>query len=106
MRVLFDQGTPAPLKALLIKHNVATLADLGWSELQNGELLRQAEEAGFEAFVTTDQNLKYQQNLPGRKLAIAVLMAASWPRVKRNGASVVTAIDSLHAGAYIEIRIP
>ncbi|MCC6631110.1 MAG: hypothetical protein IT482_03490 [Gammaproteobacteria bacterium] len=106
MRVLFDQGTPVPLRALLVAHDVTTLSELGWSELQNGELLRQAEEAGFEVFVTTDQNLKYQQNLPGRSLAIAVLMAASWPRLERNSASVIAKIDALSSGDYVEISIP
>jgi hypothetical protein len=106
MRILFDQGTPVPLRILLTKHNVATLYELGWSQLQNGDLLRQAEEAGFDAFVTTDQNLKYQQDLPGRKLAIAVLMATSWPRVERHAAHVVAEIDLLQAGAYVEVGIP
>jgi hypothetical protein len=81
MRVLFDQGTPAPLRTLLIKHNVSTLYELGWSQLQNGEPLNQAEATGFDVFVTTDQNLKYQQNLPDRKLAIAVLLAT--PRLTK-----------------------
>ena len=106
MRILFDQGTPVPLRALLIKHNVTTLYERGWSQLQNGALLRQAEDEGFDAFVTTDQNLKYQQSLPGRKLAIAVLRATSWPRIERHTTYVVTQIDSLQSGAYVEISIP
>jgi hypothetical protein len=61
MRILFDQGTPVPLRALLPGHVVATVYELGWSQLQNGELIRQAELAGYEAFVTTDQSLRYQQ---------------------------------------------
>jgi hypothetical protein len=106
MRVLFDQGTPVPLRALLTRHNVTTAYELGWSELRNGDLLRQAEESGFEVFVTTDQNLQYQQTLPGRKLAIAVLMATSWPRIERHTSEVVAAIDSLQAGSYLEIPVP
>ena len=69
MRVLFDQGTPAPLRGHL-KHDVATVLDLGWSTLSNGEVLGRAEAAGFDVLVTTDQNLKYQQNLPRRRVAI------------------------------------
>ena len=106
MRVLFDQGAPAPLRALLTNHIVATVYELGWSRLTNGDLLRQAEVAGYEIFVTTDQNLRYQQNISDRALAIAVLMATSWPRVKRHAAQVAKQIDSLAAGGFVEIEIP
>lgn len=63
MRVLFDQGTPVPLRQALTGHSVFTAYELGWATLKNGELLRSAEEQGFEIFVTTDANLRYQQNL-------------------------------------------
>jgi len=106
MRVLFDQGTPVPLRALLTNHIVTTVFELGWSRLQNGELLQEAEVAGYEIFVTTDQNLRYQQNVTRRNLAIAVLMAGSWPRVERHKAYVVARIDSLLPGGYVEIPIP
>ena len=106
MRVLFDQGTPVPLRALLTNHIVTTVFELGWSRLQNGELLRQAELAGYEILVTTDQNLRYQQNITGRNLAIAVLMAASWPRVERHAPQVLAQIDALSSGGYVEVLIP
>ncbi len=106
MRVLFDQGTPVPLRASLTNHIVTTVFELGWSRLQNGELLRQAELAGYEIFVTTDQNLRYQQNIAGRNLAIAVLMAASWPRMERHVQQVVAQIDALTSGSYVEILVP
>jgi hypothetical protein len=63
VRVLFDQGTPAPLANHLSAHYVSTAYELGWGDLKNGELLQQAEDGGFEVPVTTDQNLKYQQIL-------------------------------------------
>jgi hypothetical protein len=74
VRVLFDQGTPAPLRHLLVEHAVMTANELGWSTLKNGELLAAAEDEGLDLFVTTDANLKYQQNLvgPGAYLEIAV----------------------------------
>ena len=71
MRVLFDQGTPAPLRHALAPHEVSTAFELGWSNLENGDLLREAE-GRFEVFVTTDQNLQHQQNFGGRQLAILV----------------------------------
>jgi glutathione S-transferase len=106
MRVLFDQGTPVPLRTYLLKHQIVTVHELGWSRLQNGELLRRAEEAGYEALVTTDQNLRYQHSLTGRKLAIAVLMATSWPRIEKHVGQVVAEIDRLVVAAYVEIFVP
>jgi len=106
MRLLFDQGTPQPLKAHLPNHEVATVFELGWGSLSNGELLSRADAAGFAVLVTTDQNLKYQQNLPQRRVAIAVLMKASWPRIERHIGQVRAAIDALVPGAYVEIAIP
>lgn len=106
MHILFDQGTPVPLRALLTKHSVTTVFELGWSQLQNGELLQQAETAGFDALITTDQNLRYQQNLQERRVAIAILMATSWPRIERHAPHVVARIDGLQVGAFAEIAIP
>lgn len=64
MRILFDQGTPAPLREALTQHEVATAYERGWSKLKNGELLDAAERDGFEVFVTTDSRLRYQQEIP------------------------------------------
>ena len=105
MRVLFDQGTPAPLRGALTAHVVATVYEMGWSALSNGDLLDSAE-AQFDAFVTTDQNLRYQQNLAGRRLAIVVLPFASWPKLQSHVASIVSAIDSLKPGDYVEVALP
>ena len=70
MRILFDQGTPVPLRRSLAGHEVVTAYEAGWSTLQNGDLLAAAEGAGIDLVVTTDRNLQYQQNIRGRKLAI------------------------------------
>ncbi len=86
MRVHFDQGTPAPLRKLLPGHEVATAYERGWSTLKNGELLAAAERDGFEVLVTTDSNLKYQQNLASRTIALVVLSTTSWPRISRGRA--------------------
>lgn len=77
MKVLFDQGTPVPLRRHLPLHDVTTVHELAWSTLTNGALISKAEAAGFDCLVTTDQNLKYQQNLAGRTLAIVVLLSTS-----------------------------
>ena len=106
MRVLFDQGTPVPLRKHLAAHQVTTIFELGWNNLKNGELLQKADENGFSVLVTTDQNLRYQQNLTGRKIAIVVLITTSWPRIERVVASVAKAIDSAAPGNYIEVPVP
>jgi hypothetical protein len=70
MLVLFDHGTPAPLRSFLKDHIVKKTKELGWDTLSNGELLRAAEKAAFEVFLTTDKNIRYQQNLADRVIAI------------------------------------
>src|ERR1700674_1305641 len=72
MLVLFDHGTPAPIRSFLEGHLVKRTQDLKWDRLTNGELLGAAEESGFDVFLTTDKNIRYQQDLSGRKLAIIV----------------------------------
>ena len=105
MKVLFDQGTPVPLRRHLREHEVATAAEVGWSQLTNGELLAAATEADFEVLVTTDQNLRYQQNLKDRTIAVVVLMSASWPKIAHHTDRVVDAIKALGTGEYIEVEI-
>ncbi len=106
MRVLFDQGTPVPLRQALLGHNVSTAYELGWATLKNGELLRSAEEAGFEVLVTTDANLKYQQNLAARQIAVVVLSTTSWPRIRVVAKSVSAAVNSVSTGSYVEGVVP
>ena len=104
MQVLFDQGTPVPLRRSLSAHSVVTVFEQGWSTMQNGELLRTAESEGVEVLITTDQDLKYQQNLKGRRIAIVVLMTTSWPRIERQVDQVVEVINSVKPGDYIEVK--
>jgi len=106
VRVLFDQGTPVPLRQSLAQHEVTTAYERGWSRLKNGELLDTAEKEGFEVLVTTDSNLKYQQNLDPRRIAIVVLSTPSWRRIERAVRTVVDAIGRASAGSVTEIEIP
>lgn len=105
MRVLFDQGTPAPLQSTLTGHAVSTAYEMGWSKLSNGDLL-DAAEAQFDAFLTTDQNLGYQQNIAGRRLAILVLPFASWPKLQNHVAAIGMAVAALKPGDYVELVLP
>ncbi len=106
MRVLFDQGVPAPLRRHLAGHLVSTAYEQGWSTLRNGELLAAAELGAFEVFVTTDKSLRYQQNIAGRRLAIVILGTTSWVRIERHTGLILAAIDESVTGAFNEIEIP
>ena len=105
MRVLFDQGTPAPLRHVLVGHSVETAFELGWGTLQNGALIAAAESNGFDVLLTTDKNLKYQQNLSGRRLAIVVLSTTSWPRIRVVAAKVAEAVAGAVPGSYAEVLV-
>jgi hypothetical protein len=106
VRVLFDQGTPVPLRRSLTEHEVTTAYERGWSKLKNGELLDAIERDGFAVLVTTDSNLKYQQNLKSRRIAIVVLSTTSWPRIQHAIVPIVRAIDGASEGTYTEVEIP
>src|SRR3954466_2040484 len=103
MRIVFDQGTPAPLRHELTTHQVSTAYEMGWSKLANGQLL-QAAEAAFDALITTDKNLSYQQNLKGRRLAVLALPTTSWPKIQSHLPEVRAAVDALKPGDFVELQ--
>jgi len=102
VKIPFDQGTPLPLKRNLSKHTVVTAFEKGWSRLTNGDLLAKAEQE-FDLFVTTDQNLKYQQYLKGRKIAILVLPATNWPKIQSHVAEIESAVEAIKPGDYVAL---
>jgi len=106
MLVLFDQGTPVPIRSFLVGHIVETAAQRGWDKLQNGALLQAAEEAGFAVLVTPDKNMRYQQNLAVRKIALVVLGNSQWPELRQYVQRVVAAVDAAQPGSYTEVEIP
>jgi hypothetical protein len=103
MRILFDQGTPAPLRRAMIDHSVSTTYEMGWSQLGNGALLRAAE-AQFDAFVTTDKNRRHQQNAAGLQLAILVLPTTNWSAIRLHEAEILAAIEALCAGDVVDLN--
>lgn len=107
MLILFDHGTPRGLARELPQHQVKTAREMGWDRLTNGDLLRSAEEAGIQLLLTTDQNLRYQQNLSGRAIAIVVLCGTTkWLRVRECVPQILAAIDGCRPGSYVEVSIP
>jgi len=106
MKILFDNGTPKPIAECLTGHTVRHARQIGWHELENGELIEQAEKAGFDLILSTDKNIRYQQNLTKRKIAIVVLTNQQWPVVKLYLDRIAAAVEAATAGAYVEVDIP
>ena len=106
MRVLFDQATPVPIRELLVDHAVSTAAQQHWDRLRNGELLTVAEQAGFDVLLTTDKNMRYQQNMTGRTIAVVVIGVQQWPALQPHVARVVAAVNAATPGSFIEVDIP
>ena len=106
MKVFFDECVPRPLRQLLAVSEIKTAQEMGWGRLKNGELIRRAEADGFEVLVTGDQNLKYQQNLQGRKIALLVLSTNYWPILRRHHGLIVSALAAIQPGQYLELTIP
>lgn len=103
MNILFDQGTPVPLRAALVGHAVETAYERGWSKLSNGDLLTAAETASFDVLITTDQHLHNQQKLFGLRLAVVVLPTTRWPQIRRHAENVVAAVEAIQPGEYREL---
>ena len=105
MKVLLDECTPRVVKKRLPMHDISTVQEMGWAGIKNGELLKLAE-AQFEVFITTDKNLRYQQNLTGRACAVLVLPSNQVPVVERVMPDIEVALQTIRAGDYVEIPLP
>ena len=106
MRILFDNGTLRGLARFLIGHSVEEARLHGWEELENGELIDAAEQVGFEVPVTTDKNIRYQQNLASRRIALEVLEHSQWPMVRLVAERIAVAVNAAQPGTYVEVEVP
>ena len=107
MRILFDKNVPVGVRHFLAAHQVRTLVEMNWDpQLENGELLKAAEAAGFDVLVTSDQNIQYQQNLAARRLALAVLGSNIWPIVRLHEGAIAAVVNSAVPGSYHFIEMP
>ena len=107
MRIILDESVPQKLRLLIEGgHTVVTAWYQGWSGLKNGALLDAAEQEGFELFITADQELSYQQNLTGRRMALIVLSTNNWSFIRAHIGAVMAAIDAAKPGSYAEGEIP
>ena len=103
MKVLLDACVPRPLRKFLPDHDVRTAQEMGWAQLKNGALLQEAE-TQFDAFISTDQNLKYQQTVTGRKIAILVLPTNDWPAIRARTEEVAAQIATLKPGDFAALN--
>ncbi|MCY3746108.1 MAG: hypothetical protein OXH05_07725 [Acidobacteria bacterium] len=105
MKVLFDQGTPAPLRDNISIQSVDTLAEKGWSDKDNGAPLDLAEREGYDVLVRTDQSLRYQQNLEDRHIGIVVLLSSNWPTIRRRVREIARVVAAVQPGQVVEVPI-
>ena len=106
MRILFDHGTPSGIARSLVGHEVVEAIERGWDRISNGELLTNAEAAGFEILLTTDKQIRYQQNLEGRTIAIVVLRNSTWRIVRGHLDLIAAVVNEATPGSYAEVDIP
>jgi hypothetical protein len=106
MRILLDECVPVQIRNALVGHDVSTAQEMGWSGIGNGELLQRAEQAGFDLFIVADKNLRHQQNLKGRTLAILVLWTNHRPTLEKHFDKIKLAAESIHAGNYVVLENP
>lgn len=106
MLILFDHVTPRGIARFLPGHTVTKAKDRGWDKLTNGDLLAEAERAGFDVLLTADKNMRYQQNLTGRRIALVVLSTPQWPVVRLHLDKIAAAVNACTQGSFAEVDIP
>ena len=106
MRVLLDECVPLQLRNALTGHDTTTAQQMGWRGLGNGDLLDAAERSGFQVFIIADKNLRYQQNLTGRKIAILELWINHRPTLEEHFDYIRIAVEGLSSGAYLVLEKP
>ncbi|NJO15839.1 MAG: DUF5615 family PIN-like protein [Thioploca sp.] len=102
MKIILDENIPRYLKLVLDQYEVSTVQEQGWSGMSNGDLLSIMEEL-FDLFITADKNLKYQQNLINRRIAIIQLYTNRLPLLKKIESKIIQEIEHIKLGQYIEI---
>ncbi len=106
MKILLDECVPLQVRHALADHEVVTAQRMGWSGISNGDLLDKAEQADFKAFIVADKNLRYQQNLSGRRIAILELWTNHRPTLEKHFAEIRATVEKLSAGEYSILEIP
>ena len=107
MRILLDHNVPVGVRGFLARHEVSTVIEMHWPpQIENGELLKAADACNFDVFLTSDQNIRYQQDLSQRKLALVVLGSNIWPIVRNHRGGIQAAIEKSTPGSYLLVEMP
>ncbi len=105
MRILFDKNVPVGVRRFLSGHEVRIVVEMQWpDQLENGELLKLAEESGFDVMVTSDQNIRYQQNLTGESSPLVVLGSNIWPVVRAHSQEISATVEAANPEAMISSK--
>ncbi len=105
MRILLDECVPWPMHKLLSNHQCTTAQKRGWGGIKNGQLLQRAE-GEFELFITSDQNIRYQQNLAGRNIPILELSTNDLRRILAAASQIQSAVETIKPGEFRQLDIP
>jgi predicted nuclease of predicted toxin-antitoxin system len=105
MRILLDECVPWPMHKLLSGHSCSTVQANGWGGIKNGDLLQRAE-GEFDVFITSDQNIRYQQNLAGRRIAILELSTNDIRRIQAAGVLIEEALATITRNEFKQLNIP
>ncbi len=106
MRVLLDHCMDRRVVRIISGHEVVQARHMGWERLRNGALVSAADEERFDAMVTVDKNLRYQQNLAGRRIAVVILepVLVDFPNLVPLGPALAGALDNLKPGSFVVVR--
>ena len=104
MKILLDENVPRPLKRFLSDHEVSSVQDCGWRGVRNGELLRLAENS-FEVFILADKNMRYQQSMADRRIAVLELPTNRWPLLLPMATRIAKAVESIRSGEYVVLEM-
>ena len=105
MKILFDECAPWPMHKIFVGHECSAASACGWAGIKNGELLRLAEGL-FDVFVTADQNIRYQQNLSNRQIAILELSTSDLRRILAASSLLQSAVTAIEPGDFCHLEIP
>ena len=105
MRVLLDHSVPRGLRTVLAGVEVRHAFEMGWHELRNGDLLRAAEQDGFDVLVTSDKNIRHQIRLGGLRIAILELGTNHWPTLRGSIGLILETLGLVTSGSYHEVAV-
>jgi hypothetical protein len=103
LRIILDEGVPKEVARSSARHHVPTVPDAGWASVKNGKLLALIESAGFDAFITCDKNMEFQQPLHRRPFAVLLLSTNHWDTLERHVIAITKALDEAKPGVVTEV---